>query len=448
MHSLEGVTRSDQYRALGLSTFAFTVCFAVWTIFSIIGVRIKGELGLSDTQFGLLVATPVLTGSVSRIFLGVWTEQFGGRIMFPLQMLITAVCVWLLTSVQTYEVFLLAALGLGLAGGSFIIGVAYVSQWFEKEKQGTALGIFGAGNVGAAVTNFVAPFLVVAVGWEGTARVYAIVLAITAVLFYLISKDDPAQQERKKAGKQAVSTAEQLAPLKNLQVWRFATYYFFVFGAFVALASFLPRYYTGAYGLELTTAGVFAGLYSLPGSVFRALGGWMSDKWGARFVMYLTFIVSLICLFLLSYPETSYVVSGIEGPIEFTFGLGVGAFVSVTVVLGFVMSLGKAAVYKHIPVYYPYHVGAVGGLVGMIGGLGGFFLPIAFGILLDWTGVWTAPFMLLFIIVAVSTVWMHVAIRRMERKRYPELQEETDLSDLPEEPVEGPDGPAGADKYP
>lgn len=135
MHSLEGVTRSDQYRALGLSTFAFTICFAVWTIFSIIGVRIKGELGLSDTQFGLLVATPVLTGSVSRIFLGVWTEQFGGRIMFPLQMLITAVCVWLLTSVQTYEVFLLAALGLGLAGGSFIIGVAMSPSGLKKKNK-------------------------------------------------------------------------------------------------------------------------------------------------------------------------------------------------------------------------------------------------------------------------------------------------------------------------
>ncbi|SDR22534.1 nitrate/nitrite transporter [Pseudovibrio sp. Tun.PSC04-5.I4] len=448
MHSLEGVTRTDQYRALGLSTFAFTVCFAVWTIFSIIGVKIKGELGLSDTQFGLLVATPILTGSVSRIFLGIWTEQFGGRIMFPLQMLLTAVCVWLLTSVQTYEVFLLAALGLGLAGGSFIIGVAYVSQWFEKEKQGTALGIFGAGNVGAAVTNFAAPFLVVALGWEGTARVYAIVLAVVAVLFYLLSKDDPSQAERKRTGAKVVSAAEQLAPLKNLQVWRFATYYFFVFGAFVALASFLPRYYTGAYGLELTTAGIFAGLYSLPGSVFRALGGWMSDKWGARSVMYLTFIVSLLCLFLLSYPETSYIVNGIEGPIQFNLGLGLGAFVAVTVVLGFVMSLGKAAVYKHIPVYYPYHVGAVGGLVGMIGGLGGFFLPIAFGVLLDWTGVWTAPFMLLFVIVAVSTLWMHVAIRRMERQRHPGLQRDRELSDLPDEPVEGPDGPAGADKYP
>ncbi len=439
MHTLTGVTRPDQYRALGLSTFAFTVCFAVWTIFSIIGVQIKGELGLNETQFGLLVATPVLTGSVSRIFLGVWTEQFGGRLMFPLQMLVTAVAVWLLTSVQTYEVFLLAALGLGLAGGSFIIGIAYVSQWFEKEHQGTALGIFGAGNVGAAVTNFAAPFLVVALGWEGAARVYAIVLAATAVLFFLLSKDDPAQQERRSKGAPPVSTVDQLAPLKNVQVWRFATYYFFVFGAFVALASFLPRYYVGAYGFELTTAGVLAGLYSLPGSVFRALGGWMSDKWGARFVMYFTFIVSLVVLFVMSYPETSYTVQGIVAPITFDFGIGITFFVILTVILGFVMSLGKAAVYKHIPVYYPHHVGAVGGLVGMIGGLGGFFLPIAFGALLDLFGVWTAPFMLLFGLVAVSTVWMHMAIRAMERRRHPALADERYLSDVPEVPHPKPD---------
>ena len=438
MHSLDGVSRPDQYRALGLSTFAFTVCFAVWTIFSIIGVKIKQELGLSDTQFGLLVATPVLTGSVSRIFLGVWTEQFGGRIMFPLQMLITSVCVWLLTSVQTYEVFLIAALGLGLAGGSFIVGVSYTSRWFEQERQGTALGIFGAGNVGAAVTNFAAPFLVVAIGWEGTARVYAIVLAIVAVLFFLLAKTDPVQKKRKETGQGPISAGSQLEPLKDIQVWRFATYYFFVFGAFVALASFLPRYYVGAYGLELTTAGVFAGLYSLPGSVFRALGGWMSDKWGARWVMYLTFIVSLIVLFIMSYPQTSYIVSGIDRPIEFNFGLSVGVFVALTVVLGFVMSLGKAAVYKHIPVYYPHHVGSVGGLVGMIGGLGGFCLPISFGVLLDYTGVWTAPFMLLFVIVAISTVWMHIAIRRMERARHPALADEKYLSDVPHEPHPAP----------
>ena len=438
MHDLTEVTGGDRYRALGLSTFSFTVCFAVWTIFSIIGVKIKQDLGLSETEFGILVATPVLTGSVSRIFLGVWTEQYGGRLVFTLQMLATAVACWLLSEVRTYEVFLIAALGVGLAGGSFIVGIAYTSQWFEKQHQGTALGIFGVGNVGAAVTNFGAPFLVLAFGWEQTAQIYAILLALTAVAFYVLAKPDPSEVARKREGLKPVSTKEQLAPLRNMQVWRFATYYFFVFGGFVALASYLPRFYVGAYDLSLATAGMLAAAYSMPGSVFRALGGWMSDKWGARFVMYLTFIVSLACLFIMSYPSTQYTVQGIEGPIEFTFGVSLTVFVILSVLLGFVMSLGKAAVYKHIPVYYPHHVGSVGGLVGMIGGLGGFVLPITFGILNDWFGVWTSSFMLMFVIVLVSTVWMHVAIRLMERRRHPALAEERYLSDVPNAPAPAP----------
>ena len=135
MHDLTEVTGGDRYRALGLSTFSFTVCFAVWTIFSIIGVKIKQDLGLSETEFGILVATPVLTGSISRIFLGVWTEQYGGRLVFTVQMLATAVACWLLAEVRTYEVFLIAALGVGLAGGSFIVGIAYTSQWFENSTR-------------------------------------------------------------------------------------------------------------------------------------------------------------------------------------------------------------------------------------------------------------------------------------------------------------------------
>ena len=438
MHDLAEVTGGARYRALGLSTFAFTVCFAVWTIFSIIGVKIKQDLGLSETEFGILVATPVLTGSVSRIFLGVWTEQYGGRMVFTVQMLATAVACWLLSEVQTYEVFLVAALGVGLAGGSFIVGIAYTSQWFDKDRQGTALGIFGVGNFGAAVTNFGAPFLVLAFGWEQTAQIYAVILALTAIGFYVLARPDPSEVARKREGRKPVSTREQLAPLRNMQVWRFATYYFFVFGGFVALASYLPRFYVGAYDLSLATAGMLAAAYSMPGSVFRALGGWMSDKWGARFVMYLTFIVSLACLFAMSYPRTDYIVQGIEGPIRFTFGIGLPFFVVLTVLLGFVMSLGKAAVYKHIPVYYPHHVGSVGGLVGMIGGLGGFVLPIMFGILNDWFGVWTSSFMLMFALVLVSTVWMHVAIRLMERRRHPALADERYLSDVPEAPQPPP----------
>ncbi|MCT8973621.1 MFS transporter [Microbaculum sp. A6E488] len=412
-----------------MSTFAFAVCFAVWTIFSIIGVRIKADLGLNDSQFGLLVATPILTGSLSRIFLGIWTDQYGGRRVFTLVMLASAVAAWLLSTVSTYPMFLVAALGVGLAGGSFAVGVAYISRWYPRELQGTALGIFGVGNVGAAVTNFAAPFVLVAVGWERTAQVYAIVLVITAIIFYLTTKEDPVIVQRRKTGQKPRSTLLELAPLRNLQVWRFALYYFFVFGAFVALALWLPRYLIGVYGLDIKTAGMLAAAYSVPASLFRAYGGHLSDKFGARAVMYWTFGVSLLLTFMLSYPNTDYVIHGINGPITFSTSMGLVPFVVAIFVLGFFMSLGKAAVYKHIPVYYPDHVGAVGGLVGMIGGLGGFVLPIAFGVMNDVTGVWTSSFMLLFAIVGVSLLWMHFAIRRMERGAL-----ETELGALPEFP--------------
>jgi len=447
MQQLAGVTVGQQRGALTASTLAFTVCFAVWTIFSIIGLSIQEELGLTDTQFGILIATPILTGSLSRIFLGIWTDQFGGRRVYSIVMVLTAIAVWLLSSVDSYFMFLLAALGVGLAGGSFAVGIAYVSQWYEKERQGTALGIFGIGNVGAAVTNFGAPFLLVAFGWSMTAQIYAVVLLITAVLFFIFTKEDPATARRKARGEKPVSAFMQLTPLKRLQVWRFSLYYFFVFGAYVALALWLPHYYVGVYGLDIPTAGMLAAAYALPGSIFRALGGYLSDKLGARAVMYWTFIVSAVICFFLSYPPTDYVVQGVEGPIAFNLTIGLPVFVALTFILGFFMSLGKAAVYKHIPVYYPDHVGAVGGLVGMIGGLGGFILPIMFGLMHDIVGVWTSCFMLLFVFVTVALVWMHFAIQRMERKASAEQLE--GLPELPElVELHGPDhvgalGPSG-----
>lgn len=497
--SLNKITSGQQIQALTASTLAFTICFAVWTIFSIIGIKIKNELGLNDTEFGILVATPILTGSLSRIFLGVWADQYGGRLVLTLQMLATGVATFLLTFASTYPTLLLAALGVGLAGGSFAVGVQYVSTWFPKEKKGTALGIFGAGNVGSAVTTFGAPILLVAMGgeWQDVARIYAIVVAVAGVLFFLFTKNDPALQDRKAQGVEHVPFLKQLEPLKNIQVWRFSLYYFFVFGAFVALALWLPRYYVGAYRLDLATAGMLTAAYAMPGSVFRALGGWMSDKWGARAVMYWTFIACVICTFVMSYPQTKYEVNAIgnsviiknievidgvplietsevikaltsvgkendvntlpstetisateyaastqsvegllavydkkknsleviaEKKLNFSFGIPLWLFVSLTVVLGFFMSLGKAAVYKHIPVYYPNHVGSVGGMVGLIGGLGGFFLPITFGFMNDMIGVWTSCFMLLTVIIAIALTWMHFAIQRMERKQHPELR--------------------------
>jgi NNP family nitrate/nitrite transporter-like MFS transporter len=409
------ISKTDQTRALTLSTLSFTVCFAIWTIFSILGIQIKQDLALNDTQFGLLVATPILTGALSRLILGIWTDQYGGRNVMALTMLLSAIATYLLSSVKTYEMFLVAALGVGLAGGCFAVGIAYVSTWYEKEKQGTALGIFGVGNVGAAITNFIAPFIMLALGWDGLAKTYAIIMFVTAILFYLFAKDDPNLVARKKKKEKPRSILQQMEPLKKLQVWRFSLYYFFVFGGYVALALWLPHFYVGVYGLDIKIAGMLAAVYALPGSVFRAMGGWISDKIGARAVMYWTFIACVACCFFMSYPPTHYIVEGIEGPINFSIKVSLPVFVFLSIILGFFMSLGKAAVYKHIPVYYPKNVGSVGGIVGMIGGLGGFILPICFGIMNDLTGVYTSCFMLLFLITAMTLIWMHVSILFMEK---------------------------------
>ena len=207
--------------ALGMSTFAFTICFAAWTIFSILGIQIQKDLGLNETEFGLLIATPILSGSLIRLVLGVWTDQLGGRRVQLIVMLAAALATWLLTFATTYPQFLLAALGVGVAGGAFAVGVTYVTKFFPPGRQGTALGIFGAGNVGAAVTKFLAPAVMLAMGWEGVARVWAAALAITAILFFITTKDEPDLAERRAKGTPPRSFAEQFAPLRNVQVWRF-----------------------------------------------------------------------------------------------------------------------------------------------------------------------------------------------------------------------------------
>ncbi|WGF90422.1 MFS transporter [Marinivivus vitaminiproducens] len=396
-------------RALWMSTTAFTVCFAVWTIFSIIGVRIKDELGLSETEFGILLGVPILTGSLSRIFLGVWTDRYGGRLVYTLTMLAAMTATFGLAFATTYPQMLLAGMGVGLAGGSFAVGVAYVSPFFTPEKQGTALGIFGAGNVGAAVTKFLAPFVLLAWDWQAVAVLWAFGLGVMAIVFWFTTTDDPAFRARRAGPAARKRLGDELAPLKNSQVWRFSLYYFFAFGGFVALVLWLPRYLVGVYGFDLATAGLVAAAYSIPGSVFRAYGGVLSDRIGARKVMYATLVVSAMATLILCLPPT-----GAAGGTS-VLAISPAVFLVVAFVLGFFMSLGKAAVYKHIPAYYPDQVGAVGGVVGMVGGLGGFILPIAFGALKDLTGLWSSCFLLLFIVVLASLAWMQVAIRKLDR---------------------------------
>lgn len=397
----EPMSAGEPAKALWISTAAFTLCFAVWTIFAIIGIRIKQDLRLNEAEFGLLVGTPVLTGSLVRIVLGIWTERYGGRLVYTITMLAAALATFLLSYAQTYTQMLIAGLGVGLAGGSFAVGVAYVSPFFPAKKQGTALGIFGAGNVGAAVTKFAAPFVLLAWGWQAVAEIWAVCLALMAIVFWFTTTDDPAFRLRRERGVASKSLAQEFAPLQNVQVWRFSLYYFFAFGGFVALSLWLPRYLVGVYGFNLETAGMVAACYSIPGSIFRAFGGVLSDKKGARSVMYAMLAVSAVATLILALPAAT---------------ITPAIFIVVIFVLGFFMSLGKAAVFKHIPAYYPESVGAVGGIVGMMGGLGGFILPIAFGLLKDMTGLWSSCFLLLFAVVVASLIWMHLSVKQLSRQ--------------------------------
>ena len=405
--------RTQQISVVASSTLAFTVCFAVWMMFAVIGIPIKRELGLSETEFGLLAATPVLTGSLIRLPIGVWTDQFGGRIVFFVLMLVTVVPIWLIGEATQYWQFLVLGLFVGLAGGSFSVGIAYCARWFEKQRQGFAMGIFGAGNSGAAVTKFVAPAIVVAFGWAMVPKVYAAAMLVTALAFWMLSYSDPAHQQARKR-----SMREELAVLKDPNVWKLSQYYSIVFGGYVGLSLWMTKYYVGEYGFELQSAALLAACFSLPGGVLRAIGGWMSDKWGAHPVTWWVMLISFVCLFFLSYPQTDLVVRTTKGELSFHFGLNVYVFTTLMFVMGIAWAVGKASVFKYISDEYTHNIGVISGIVGLAGGLGGFLLPIMFGALLDVTGVHSTAFMLLWGITLVSLVWMYwteiVPLRRQQ----------------------------------
>lgn len=385
-----------------MSTLAFTVCFMIWMMFAVIGIPIKEMLGLNETQFGILIATPVLTGSLTRLPLGMWTDKFGGRLVFFVLMLSTVIPIWLISYATAFWQFLIIGLFVGVAGGSFTVGIAYCARWFPKEQQGTAMGIFGAGNTGAAITKLLAPIIVVGYGWMMVPKVYAILMLVTAILFWFFTFSDPVH----KAGSK-VTVADQLKALKDPRVWRYSQYYSIVFGGYVALALWMTKYYVSEYGFDLQTAAFLAAAFSVPGGLFRALGGWFSDRFGAHTMTWWVLWISLVCLFFLSYPQSDITIQTVDGPYTFHFGLTPTVFTVLLFALGFAFAIGKASVFKYISDDYPDNIGVVSGIVGLAGGLGGFFMPIMFGMLVDLTGIRSSAFMLMFGVVWVSLMWMY-----------------------------------------
>jgi MFS transporter, NNP family, nitrate/nitrite transporter len=484
---------------LTVNTVAFTVCFMCWTMNGVLVTYLvdNGVFHWNAAQIGWLIGIPVLTGSITRLPVGMLTDKYGGKPVYGVLLLASALFMYLQGEANTYFQFVLGGLGFGLSGASFAVGIAYTSVWFSKEKQGTALGIFGAGNAGSAVTSVCAPLLLNYFtghgadleNWRYLPRVYALSLLVTGILFFLVTENKVAPKASQK------SMSQLLAPLKFMRVWRFGLYYFLVFGGFVALSQWLIPYYVNVYGMTVAMAGLTASAFSFPGGVIRAIGGWMSDHFGARAVMQWVLGLCLICFALLIIPrmdisspgsgvmaslggvvkevnDDSIILTtalgerkhalvskqgqaessqaGPEGMLIFPrssfwqepavnvgdkvvkkqllargithifFQANVWIFTVLVFIVGMAMAIGKSAVYRHIPDYFPNDVAVVGAMVGVLGGLGGFVCPIIFGYLLQATGLWTTCWMFFLAITAVCLVWMHLVIRRLMMAEAPE----------------------------
>ncbi|HVS70464.1 MAG TPA: MFS transporter [Phycisphaerae bacterium] len=413
---------------LSLSTAGFTLLFAVWLMFGLLAIPIRTELHLSNAQFSWLTAIAILNGSIWRLSFGMLADRFGGRLVMAGLLAFCAAPAILVAYAHSYGELLTYAFLVGLAGNGFSVGIAWNSAWFPKRTQGFALGIFGAGNVGASVTKLIGPALIAVTpvagvtllglhlpgGWRSIPLIYAAMLLVMSGITLLLA---PAADRTPGRGR---SLADRLHPLASVRVWRFGLYYVVMFGAYVALSVWLPKYYEDVYHLPLASAALLTALFIFPASLLRPVGGYLADQFGARRALYAVFTLMTMACFLLALPPLHI---GLEGSARtFHFHLGVTAFTGVVFLLGMGMGIGKAAVYKYIPEYFPQDVGAVGGLVGLLGGLGGFFLPPLFGLGESLTHVPQTTFGILLVLTAASFLWLHMVVLRIVRAAAPEVR--------------------------
>lgn len=387
-------------RVVATSTLGFTLMFAVWVMFAIVGLPIRKQLGLTDGEFTLLTALPVLTGSLLRLPAGLMADRFGGKRMFVYNLLITAVFAFALCFAHSYGSLLALSLGVGLAGVSFAIGNAWIAQWVPTQRRGLALGTFGAGNAGASLTKLLAPLLIAVIpaalpvfgGWRFVPFLLSVLLLLAAVLVQVLAPADTAVRPVR-------TLTAWLAPLKFAQVWRFGLYYVVFFGAYVAMSLYLPKFYVDTYDVPLPQAGLLTALFIFPASLLRPLGGYLSDRFGPRSVTVASFaamLAGLVPLTVLAAPS----------------------LVTVTALMLFVgagMGVGKASTYTLVAQWFPRDMGVVGGLVGLLGGLGGFALPLIFSALKPTLGVHAAFETLLVTSLIASAVFL-VSMQRLRAR--------------------------------
>ena len=376
--------QASQGRHLLLGTVSFTVCFAAWGLVSAFAPHFRQLLHLSATQTAFLVAVPVLLGSLARIPMGMLTDRFGGRIVFSALMFLVAVPVALVPVASGHRDLLIVAFLLGMAGSSFAVGVGYVSRWFSMERQGSALGVYGLGNIGQSAAVFLGPVVAAAYGFRTVYWGMSVILLVWAVVFVVFARN-AAETVRPK------SLSEMFGVLAHEPLaWALSAFYFLTFGGFVAFSIYLPTLLRDQFGLRPADAGFRAAGFVVLATVCRPLGGWLSDRIGGSRV--LSWALPAVAAFGL--------LLGIPTMLPFTVGaLGCAAL----------LGIGNGAVFQLVPRYFPTQRATVTGLVGAMGGMGGFFPPLLLGVFRDhWGVVW--PGFLLLSAVACLLWWLNARV--------------------------------------
>ena len=410
--------------ALFMATLAFAANFSVWILYAVLALELENKLSLSATDLGLLFSAPMLTGALLRIPAGLLIRHINPKHLFIAQMLIVTPALFILPFIDTFTAYLWLGLWVGISGCSFTIGICYISDWFERNYQGTAMGIFGAGNAGAAITLVLAPIIVDIWGWKSIGPFYGVGLLVMAIVFAWFAPTASTHQLQKPNQKLAIDDITTPFYLR-LQVWRFGLYYYFVFGSFLALIMWLPQYYANAYKMTDNMAMALTLIFVTTSSMVRALGGWFADKYGGRAVNWNVFWICLVCLFFLSYPPTTMTVHGVNSDVHLSIQVNVWAFTAFIFIIGIAQGFGRASVYKTLHDYYPNQMGEVGGFVAAIGALGGCTLPIAFGFIVDLLGIYSACFMLLYGVLAGCMLVMFFA-NKADRFRYRLIEAQED----------------------
>ena len=360
----------------------FDLAFMVWVVLGPLGVQIANDLGLTPAQKGLMVATPVLSGALLRIVMGILVDHLKPKMAGAIGqvVVIAALLVAWLAGVHSYEQVLVLGLFLGVAGASFAVALPLASRWYPPEHQGTALGIAGAGNSGTVLAALFAPSLAQAFGWQNVFGIALIPLIPVFILYLVMARDSPDCPPPK-------PLTEYLKVLRDRDAWWFMFFYSVTFGGFVGLASSLTIYFNTQYGLSAVTAGFFTAACVFAGSMFRPLGGAIADRIGGIKSLSLMYVLAALFLFIVSF-----------GPVSKYTALAL--FVAAMLCLG----MGNGSVFQLVPQRFRKEIGVMTGMVGMAGGVGGFYLASSLGYSKQLTGSYQTGFLIFAMLAIVALV--------------------------------------------